>query len=255
MTHNLCFSSLELSIQSQLLYIACRPIYVVLTRLNQKQIENLKQDSSQYQPPAIAGKVSLTRKAGPACKTKSRQKVHAQNASVSSKRKAAPLGNESDPIIVEDDEVNVVGTALTASDTKEALTASTAVVRSFSAGNAEPMKSIREKRSCPTGSIMLIDLCSSDEEEDQCALTPACDENRDPMSSAEPSITRSFLRKVTSNSKHYVKPYICPAPLPTDRLSSNVLNEDRKNENCTNKSRTGVLNEYAHISPVLRSAP
>ncbi|XP_014470678.1 PREDICTED: uncharacterized protein LOC106742336 [Dinoponera quadriceps] len=236
-----------LSIEAQLLYAACQPIYVVLTRLSEKQIEKLQQDPSQYQPPNLAREVKLTRrKAGPACKTKSRPVANAQNASLSAKRKAS-LGNESDPIVVEDDEVSA---SLTVS-TRGALTASTDV-RSPSAFKTEDLtKPVREKKSCPTSSIMLIDLCSSDEEEDRRTLTPTCDENRDPMSSTEPSITRSFLRKVTS-TKHYAKPH--PVPSPTDRLSSNVLNEDRK-ENCTNKSRTGVLNEYAHLSPVLRSAP
>ncbi|XP_032675819.1 uncharacterized protein LOC116846284 isoform X2 [Odontomachus brunneus] len=235
-----------LSIQSQLLYAACRPIYVVVAQLSQKEIEELKQNPLQYQPPTIAGKVILTRKAGPACKTRSQQKVHAQNASVSSRRRT-PLGNESDPIVVEDDE-----TINTASVT-EASSAST-VVRPSLVDDAEPTRTVKEKRSsCPTSSIMLIDLCSSDEEGDRCTPTPACDENRDPMNSAESTITRSFVRKVTSTNKHYTKPYICPAPSP-DRLSSNVLNEDR-NENCSNKSRTGVLNEYAHLSPALRSTP
>ncbi|XP_025153488.1 uncharacterized protein LOC105186340 [Harpegnathos saltator] len=244
-----------LNIESQLLYAACRPIYAVLTRLNQKHIEKLKRDPSQYQPPTISGKVMLMRRAGPACKTgrdkRSRQDAQ-KNSSVFTKRKT-PLGDESDPILVEDDEASI-STALTALNTTEASATST-VVRSSGVDNAEPTsKSLREKRSSTTSSIMLIDLCSSDEEEDRRTLTPACDENRDPMNSTESLITRSFLRKVTSNNKHYTKPYICPAPSPTDRLSNNVLNEDRI-ENCTNKSRTGVLNEYAHLSPVLRSAP
>lgn len=231
------------------MYAACRPIYAVLTRLSQKKIEELKQNPLQYQPVTIMDKVMLTRRAGPACKTRTRQKIHTQNASVFSRR-IASLGDESDPIVVEDDEVSVATESVTS--TKEILSAST-IVRSFSADNTESVKSVKEKRSCPTNSIMLIDLCSSDEEEDRCTPTPACDENRDPMNSAEFTITRSFLRKVNSSNKHYAKPYICPAPSPMDRLSSNVLNKDR-NENCSNKSRTGVLNEYAHLSPVLRSA-
>lgn len=243
-------SSLVLSIQSQLLYAACRPIYVVVTQLSQKEIEELRQNPLQYQPPTIAGKIILMRKAGPACKTKSRQKVHPQNASVSSRRKT-PLGNKSDPIIVEDNETSV--STASAASVREALSAST-VVRPSPVDDAEPTKTVKEKKSCPTSSIMLIDLCSSDEEEDRCTPTPACDENRDPMNSTESTITRSFVRKVTSNNKHHTKPYICPAPSPTDRLSNNVLNEDR-NENCSNKSRTGILNEYAHLSPVLRSTP
>ena len=37
-----------LSIKSQLLYVVCRPVYVVLTRLTQKQINDFEQDPSKY---------------------------------------------------------------------------------------------------------------------------------------------------------------------------------------------------------------
>lgn len=245
------FLSLVLSIESQLLYAACRPIYAVLTRLNQKQIDELKRDPSKYQcPPDVnARKVLLTRKAGPACKTRSRETTAcAQNTSTSSKRKA-PVGDESDLIVVEDDETNVG--ALTAS-TKEALTAST-VVRSSTRGNIKTAQSVKEKKSGPTSAIILIDLCSSDEEEeeeeDQSEILTPCDENKDPAESP-----RSLLRKLTPNNKLHAKPCIYPATSSTERLSNHVLNED-KNENCTNKCRTGMLNGCVHLSSILRPAP
>lgn len=247
----MCFFSLALSIESQLLYATCRPIYAVLTRLNEKQIEELKRDPSKYQSPQNANmrKVSITRRVGPACKTRSRSAVYAQNTSVSSKRKA-PVGDESDPIVVEDDEV--ISQVLTAS-TEEALTASNAV-KSFT-GKMEPTRSTREKKSGTRSAIILIDLCSSDDEEkeeDQSTVIP-CDENKDPMNSAESP--KFLLRKLTPNNKHYAKSYIYPAASSTERgLSNHVLNGD-KNENCTNKCRTGMLNGCVHLSTILRPAP
>lgn len=209
----------------------------------------MKQDSSkkQYPPNDIEHNVLLTRRVGPACKTRPREAAHAQNASVSSKRKAS-LGDESDPIIVEDSDGDSVS-MLTASS-KEALTTLTATT-SPSTNNAVPARSVKE-RSGSTKAIMLIDLCSSDEEEDRNTVAPPCDENRDPMNSTECPITKSSPRKSTPNHKLSTKSYVHSATSSDDRLPNNILNEDR---NCTHKCRTGVLNEYAHLSPILRPAP
>lgn len=171
-----------LSIQSQILYATCRPIYVVLTRLSKKQIDELRKDPSKYQCPRKSIKVReilLMRKAGPACKTKSRT-GRTQNAS--SKRKA-PLEDDIDPIIGEK-EANV-----STSTTKETLIA-LAAVKPFT-DKEEATKPAKEKK-CPR--IMLIDLCSSDEEENDLSTR---DENRDPMNVAESSIAKSFLRKLS----------------------------------------------------------
>jgi len=142
-----------LSIQSQLLYATCRPIYVVLTRLNERQIDELKKDPSKYQCPqknVNVRKVSLMKKIGPACKTRSKKIVHARN--VSSKRKA-PLEDDIDLVV---EEANISAPA------KETLIA-LATVKSFT-DNAEAIKLAKEKK-CPSRTITLIDLCSSDEEE------------------------------------------------------------------------------------------
>jgi len=174
-----------LSIQSQLLYATCRPIYVVLTRLSERQIDELKKDPSKYQCPqknVNVRKVSLMRKIGPACKTRSKKIVHARNASVSSKRKA-PLEDDVDLVV---EEANISASA------KETLIA-LAAVKSFT-DNAEAIKLAKEKK-CPR-TITLIDLCSSDEEEIDLNTRMPCDENRDPMNT-ESSIAKSFLRKLS----------------------------------------------------------
>ncbi|XP_024868410.1 uncharacterized protein LOC112452442 [Temnothorax curvispinosus] len=184
---NSCKSKPMLSIPSQLLYATCRPIYVVLTRLSEEQIDELKKDPSKYQCPQKSinvRKVLLMRKAGPACKTKSRKTAHARNASVSSKRKA-PLEDDVDPTVEEEEEDNIN------TSTKEALVA-LAAVKSFM-DNSEITKPAKDKK-CPSRTIMLIDLCSSDEEENDSSTR---DENRDPMSTAESSIAKSFLRKLS----------------------------------------------------------
>lgn len=177
-----------LSIQSQLLYVTCRPIYVVLTRLSEKQIDELAKDPSKYQCPqkSILRKL-LIRKAGPACKTRSR-KAHARNTSVSSKRKA-PLEDDVDSTVVEVEEADINTSA------KKTLIAF-AAVKSFTE-NSEAIKPAKEKK-CPSRAIMLIDLCSSDEEENDLSARAPCDENRDPMNTAESSIAKSFLRKLSS---------------------------------------------------------
>ncbi|EZA58387.1 DNA-binding protein Ewg [Ooceraea biroi] len=183
-----------LSIRSQLLYTACRPIYVVLTKLSEKQIDELRKNPSKYQSAQEninTRKILLTRKSGPACKTKPKKTGHQeQNAFTSSKRKA-PLGDESDPIIVEDESTDIsTSTAIT----KEALIA-ISDVKSCSVDSAETNAKLIKERKCSSSTITLIDLCSSDEEEDHLNVQTPCDENKDPMSSAESSIAKSLLRK------------------------------------------------------------
>lgn len=130
-------------------------------------------------------KVLLMRKAGPACKTRSRK---ARNASVSSKRKA-PLEDDVDSTAEEEEEESNISASA-----KETLTAR-AAVKSLT-DNAEATKPAKEKK-CSSRTIMLIDLCSSDEEENDLSTRTSCDENRDPMNTAESSIAKSFLRKLS----------------------------------------------------------
>jgi len=180
--------SLVLNIRSQLLYATCRPIYVILTRLSEKQIDELKKDSSKYQCPQKninVRKVLLMRRVGPACKTKLKKATFENASFVSSKRKA-PSGNELDPIIIEDEDISTTA--------KETLITFTAIKSSVD--NMETIKPIKEKK-CPSSTIMLIDLCSSDEEENDQNNRTTCDENRDPMITMDSPIAKSLLRKLT----------------------------------------------------------
>lgn len=129
------------------------------------------------------------RKAGPACKTRSRKAALSRNTSISSKRKA-PLEDDVDSTVIEVEEANV-----NTSPAKKTLIA-LAAVKSFTE-NSETIKPAKEKK-CPSRAIMLIDLCSSDEEENDLSARAPCDENRDPMNTAESSIAKSFLRKLSS---------------------------------------------------------
>lgn len=180
--------SLVLNIRSQLLHATCRPIYVVLTRLSEKQIDELKKDSSKYQYPQKSinvRNVLLMKRVGPACKTKSKKASEQNTSFICSKRKA-PLGNELDPIIVEDEDLNTTA--------KETLITFTAIKPPVD--NMETIKPIKERK-CPSSAIMLIDLCSSDEEENDQSSRAPCDENRDPMTTMDSPIAKSLLRKLT----------------------------------------------------------
>jgi hypothetical protein len=158
--------------------------------LSEKQIDELKKDPLKYQcsqKNINVRKVLLTRKAGPASKTRPRRITYRQNTSGSSKRKA-PLEDEFDPIVLED-EVTSINT-----EVKEALNTN-AVVKS-SMDSTEATKLIKEKK-CSPNAIVLINLCSSDEEEDDSNIRTPCDENRDPMNIAESPISKTFVRKLT----------------------------------------------------------
>lgn len=235
----MCSSFLVLSIRSQLLYLSCRPIYVALSRLSQKQINEIKENISKYKylQNTNTQQVSLVRRIGPACKTRLNKIIYAQNALTSSECK--DLGDETNPITLEDEGINIYSPA---SNTEKA---NVFPIVNSSTKNKDSTNPIKEKTS--TSAIMLIDLCSSDEEDIDTLLS--CDENRDPMNSAESQFTKSLLRKLTPN-KLYTKPCSYSPDSSKNWLSNNVLNED-KIENCTNKCRTGVLN----LSPLLRPGP
>lgn len=189
-----------LSIRSQLLFTACRPIYVAVTKLGEKQIDESRKNSSKYRP-VVGNNINirkiLAKKSGPACKTKSNKKSrYEQKDMVASWKRKAPSEDELESsIIIENKRIsNGTSTAIT----KEALVALNDIKSCFM-GNAEINgKSIKERK---PNTITLIDLCSSDEEEDNPSTRIPCDENKDPMNSAEsPSIkplSRKFLPKQT----------------------------------------------------------
>lgn len=123
--------------------------------------------------------------------------------------------------------------------------------KSFSGeNNTTTIHSIKEIASCirPSEAIAVIDLCSSDEEENTC--TPASsNENKDSMSCLShdvKDVTESFLEKFSS-TKFQLKHEKC------EWLSDNILNNDV--ENYTDKYHSTMLNTFTNLSPILRPAP
>lgn len=155
------------------------------------QIDELKKDPSKYQrfhqKNVNAPKIRPMRKAGPACKTRPRSKtVCGQTTLVSSKRKAE-FNDELGSSNSEDGD--------NAAPTAKALVPSSEV--SLSMNDVEATETTTEK-DCSSRAIMLIDLCSSDEEEDDLRKPASCDENRDPLNTTTGSSNaKSGLQKLS----------------------------------------------------------
>ncbi|XP_050583039.1 uncharacterized protein LOC126918743 isoform X1 [Bombus affinis] len=224
-----------LSIQSQLLYVICRPVFVILNRLTQEQIHDFKQNQPKYQ--CLIQNVSIVSKK---MITHNERKTR---PNVPSKRKAP--SDESDINTMKENVEKVVGNEIINVELIDF------GGKSFSGeNNTTTIHSIKEIASCirPSEAIAVIDLCSSDEEENTC--TPASsNENKDSMSCLShdvKDVTESFLEKFSS-TKFQLKHEKC------EWLSDNILNNDV--ENYTDKYHSTMLNTFTNLSPILRPAP
>ncbi|KAK2583214.1 hypothetical protein KPH14_009233 [Odynerus spinipes] len=219
-----------LNIKSQILYAGCRPIYVILTRLNQKQIEELKRNSFKHQSSIVK---TLHKKVGPASKTKLKHEINSTlNDTIKEEQK------EVEPMIIEDESIPTV----------KFTTSITPI--NFNC-ESKPVITNRTKEIAPCSgmqnSITVIDLCSSDEE-DVSNIHVSSDENQDPMK----SLLKDRLHNLPS-SKVCSKTCIYPAH-SNQWLMQNIFSED--NENHVNKCHIGsVLDTCIHLSPILRPAP
>ncbi|XP_046831800.1 uncharacterized protein LOC124429946 [Vespa crabro] len=220
-----------LDINSQILYAACRPLYVILTRLNQTQIEESKRNSLKHSSSAIK---PLYKKAGPASKTKLKQ--YETNLMLKSKISEE---TELEPMIIEEE-------SMPTTQLKRSITS----VNYYSKNRFVSEDKIKEMVPCSVTqkSIMVIDLCSSDEEEISTVHT--FNENRDPMN----SLFKENLLPNLSTNKVCSKACIYPANSTNHWLMQNIFSED--NENHVNKCHIGgVLDACIQLSPILRPAP
>lgn len=211
-----------LDIKSQILYAACRPVFVTLTKLNQKQIEDYKQNSLKHRNSSTRRSY---KKAGPVSKTKLKTLEEVPVKKMITEE-SMPITQSNTPFIT-----SVNNYSENKSITKDSTNEITEITYS-----------VKQK------SIMVIDLCSSDEEEIEKTLKS--DENRDPMNSilAENSLPTLSPNKVCS------KACIYPANSTNHWLMQSIFSED--NENHVNRCHIGgVLNTCIKISPVLRPAP
>ncbi|XP_054000787.1 uncharacterized protein LOC128888165 isoform X1 [Hylaeus anthracinus] len=224
-----------LSIHSQLLYVACRPVYVLLTNLTEEQIKDLKRDPPKCQ--CLVRKVSVDDKES---MTEDKEKVRRNG---SSKRKAP--SDESDSNAMEKDERIVSNEASVGHLTVFGVT------KSCDENNTAVAQPIKETTLYPNPSnrVTVIDLCSSDEDESPAIPAPS-DENRDPMNYIPGDVTKSLLQKFSTTTFH-LQPHICPTNETTEWLADKILNNG--SENCTSKYRSTMLN--TSLSPIIRPAP
>ncbi|XP_066599673.1 uncharacterized protein ova [Prorops nasuta] len=200
-----------LSIPSQFLYIICRPVFVLLRELTNEQIEELKRDPSKYHRPA---RKATNIRPGPAS-SKLRNYLR-----LSQKRKLS-MQDET---------------------TKESKTSS----QELHTDTGEKEMSQKQKQNIfSEKSITLINLCSSDEDDDLEHFASS-DENRDPSNIREIELRKSFLKKIVPK-----KCFIYPTESNGDWLKESILDE---RDGCANKRLSSMVLS-AHLSPILRPAP
>lgn len=225
-----------LSIQSQLLYVLCRPVFVLLKRLTEEQMYNLERNPSKYQ--CLVRNISIYNRGSISEDEKTKPNI-------SSKRKApndeSDLNETKENEKIVFNEINVV--ELTNFEGKNLC----------DENNTTIIHSIKETTLCvkPPNEITVIDLCSSDEEENPCIFTSS-DKNKDSMNCVSEDVTNSLLEKLSSN-KFQLKSHICSTQQKSEWLSNNILNND--SENYTSKYHSTMLNTRTSLSPILESTP
>lgn len=230
------FFFLVLSIQSQLLYVLCRPVFVLLKRLTEEQMYNLERNPSKYQ--CLVRNISIDNRGSISEDEKTKPNI-------SSKRKApndeSELNETKENEKIVFNEINVV--ELTNFEGKNLC----------DENNTTIIHSIKETTLCvkPPNEITVIDLCSSDEEENPCIFTSS-DKNKDSMNCVSEDVTNSLLEKLSSN-KFQLKSHICSTQQKSEWLSNNILNND--SENYTSKYHSTMLNTRTSLSPILESTP
>ncbi|KAI4491289.1 hypothetical protein M0802_010222 [Mischocyttarus mexicanus] len=186
-----------LDIRSQILYAACRPVFVTLTKLNPNSLKHRNSSTRRSY-----------KKVGPASKTKLKileevpveKMITEESMSISQKNTSfvTSVTNHSENKSVTKDSTNEI---------------------------TEITYSVKQK------SIIVIDLCSSDEEE--IKKTHKSDENQDPMNSVllENSLSNLSTNKICSKARIY------PANSTNHWLMQSIFNED--NENHVNRCHIG----------------
>ncbi|XP_011497464.1 PREDICTED: uncharacterized protein LOC105361877 [Ceratosolen solmsi marchali] len=207
-----------LDLRSQLLYIACRPIYVIVTRLSDEELEQLKRDPSRYRSPER--KVPRIRPRSPSIETFFEPNI----------------GEDPNPIVIdlETDEPSILPPSKAVFD-RSALT-TMATIASM-AKKTYRKNCNRAKRSKPLKPIIFVDLCSSDDEmleDEDSSPCISTDENRDPMrrakttSTMEVCVDPNFLcTSLLTPSKLCTKPCIYPADSTSGWLTNLNIDGDQ----------------------------
>ena len=229
--------------RSQLLYVACRPIFVRLRLLNQEEIFELQRDPSKYKSP-----IRQIPRPRPRALKRRYSAIRSNNEMT-----LEPQMDQGDEVIVIDDE-EIVPEGMTMA-TLTPIGSASGSVQSRSKSLPISRSMIKRHRSKAKHSrsavaIMVVDLCSSDEEENSI-MRVSTDENKDPMDCLEPetSISRTY-----PSSKCCPKPCIYPADSMNNRFAGNNLTAE--NDNRGNKCLSDVLkHSCTPYTPILRQTP
>lgn len=220
-----------LSIQSQLLYVVCRPVSVLLSRVTAEDVNDLQRDSLKHRclDENVDNWESVT------------EKKENSNPNVSLKRKA-PSDEYDDSGTGNDKEVlNNEAALLTHIEGK----------RFCDENNITVVESIKEGTTLyakSTNAIALIDLCSSDEEDTPSSAPMSSNENKAPSNCMTDTVTDSLLQKLSSTKFH-----IYSSDSRNEWLSNETFNVGH--ENLYNLQPNTMLNTCNSLSPVVRSAP
>ncbi|XP_008557402.1 uncharacterized protein LOC103578187 [Microplitis demolitor] len=215
-----------LDLRSQILYIACGSPFVRLDRLTTEQLQDLKEHPSKYQAPVRKIRHRI----------RPRLIMRISGKSTGLKRQYSSRLTEVMPVMDKDPEQNKIKTGTLKRGytpnfrSRPSVTSITRITPSSNPATVEPQQK----------TIVIVDLCSSDEEDSPSNCVILSDENRDPLNSTCENVR-------TSNS--YIK-NIGLQPM-NDRLRDSVLTDD--NDKSYNKRlANGVIDTF---SPILKPTP
>lgn len=176
---------------------------VVLTLLKDSQISELMKDPTsykKYEKHLLKMKRPKLRRAPTKAKPVSR---------------SLSLGNYFEPIVIDDDDDN--------SEPPVEVTLAPIFLKQSATSPKKPLKRVRAgplSKKNPKPAVVVVDLCSSDEEDQSLVTSPSTDENKDPLNMSGVSCC---------SPKKCSKTYDGPTDSPNTWLSNGDNNNDTAN--------------------------
>ncbi|CAG5103547.1 Similar to DNA-binding protein P3A2 (Strongylocentrotus purpuratus) [Cotesia congregata] len=215
----------SLDVRSQILYIACGSPFVKLNRLTDEQLQDLKEHPWKYQPPIRKIRHRI----------RPRLIMRISGKSTGQKRQYSSRLTEVMPIIEQGPEINQIKKgSLKRGYTPNFRSRPSMVPISRIPSSTPTIEEPLNK------TIVIVDLCSSDEEEIPSNCVILSDENRDPLNS-----TFENVRMSNSFSKN-----LGLQPM-NDRLRDSILTDDN-DKSCNKRLTNGVIDAF---SPILKPTP
>ncbi|XP_034942151.1 uncharacterized protein ova [Chelonus insularis] len=224
-----------LSLRSQLLYITCRPIYVRLEKLTDEEIEDLKNHPWKYKCPSpdlyLKHHSRIVMRIGRKIVGGSKRKYYSNVQVIPAKKgKNSKAG-------VNNNNNYYNNNSLLASDQS--------IVRT-----PVIQKTVEQKK------ILLVNLCSSDEEDGGTDSRISSDENRDPLNKFESSSRTACLKnlalqptKCLSNGLDFSNDSM------HERLRDSILTDDNDKSSNNKRLMNSVIDSYKNFSPIFKPAP